>query len=361
MLPVRGKRPDIIFCVIDKPFPALLQTENDIAKRRQVLALGVGFAAFGMRDTEAQSVDSKAGRSRKARIGWVSWFPLTMAAHLDHFREGMRALGYTEGKTYELDATFTGGDRELTERVTRKLLEPPSVDILVASTTPAAHIAKQATQTVPIVMFTSNALATGLVSSLARPGGNLTGVSLLSTDLSGKRIELLREFMPQVRKVAFVGSSKDPNAKSFVSEMEAAAASMRIELITRLVDQAGGINQALLDGLRREGAEALFVQPIFTGHQDSIVPLATRAKLPVVADWSVFADAGALFTHGSDRSAAIRRLAYFVDRILKGTKPNDLPVEQPTTLELVVNRRTAQQLGLAIPYSVLLRATRVID
>ena len=332
-----------------------------IVERRRQTALAIGLATFGVRPSKAQSVDGKAGRTRKARVGWVSWFPSTMTANLDQFRDGMRSLGHTEGKTYELDATFTGGDHELTLRVTRKLLEPPGVDVLVASATPAAHIAKQATQTVPIVMLTSNALATGLVSSLARPGGNLTGVSLLLTDLSGKRLEILREMMPKLRKVAFIGSSKDPNAKSFASELETATARSRVELLTRLVNGPEAISQSLFDSLRREGAEAVFVQPIFTGHQDTIVPMAARAKLPVVSDWSAFADAGALFTHGSDQGTAIRRMAYFVDRILKGAKPNDLPVEQPTELELVVNRKTARQLGLTVPQSVLLRATRVID
>jgi putative ABC transport system substrate-binding protein len=323
--------------------------------------LAIGLAIFGVRESKAQSVDSKAGLARKARIGWVSWFPSTTTANLDQFRDGMRALGHAEGKTYELDATFTGGDRELTVRAIQKLLEPPGVDVLVANATPVAHIAKQATQTVPIVMLTSNALATGLVSSLARPGGNLTGVSLLLTDLSGKRLEILREMMPKLRKAAFIGSSKDPNAKSFANELESAAVRSRVELLIRMVIGPEAINQALFDNLRREGAEAVFVQPIFTGHQNDIVPMAARAKLPVVSDWSAFADAGALFTHGSDQGAAIRRMAYFVDRILKGAKPNDLPVEQPTELELVVNRKAARQLGIAVPQSVLIRATRVID
>lgn len=316
---------------------------------------------FGASPVHAQSADGRAGRNRKARIGYVSWFSTASNINLELFRKGMREIGHEEGKTYELEVTFAGGDPALAQAAIRKLVETPPVDVLVVSATPVAKAAKQATQTVPIVMLTSNALAAGLVSSLARPGGNITGVSLLLTDLSGKRLEMLREFMPKLKKVAFIGSAQDQNGPVFLSELETAATRNRIEVLSRMVNSPQDITQGLFDSLRQQGAQAVFVQPIFTGYQDRIVPMATNAKLPVVSDWSAFAEAGALFTHSASQSAANHRMAYFVDRILKGAKPEDLPVEQPTELELVVNRKAARQWGLTIPQSVLLRSTRVID
>jgi len=146
---------------------------------------------------------------KRLKIGFLSWFPPTMNLDLDHFRDGMQQFGYVDGKNYEIEAYFTGGNREMTQDVARKLVKEP-VDVLLAVATPAIHIANAATHTIPIVMLTANALATGLVPSLSRPGGNLTGVSLLMTDLAGKRLELLREIRPSLHAIAFLGSTRIP-------------------------------------------------------------------------------------------------------------------------------------------------------
>jgi putative ABC transport system substrate-binding protein len=297
---------------------------------------------------------------RKAKIGYLSWFPDSMRGDLDRFREGMRQLGYIEGKTYEVEAYFTGEDPDLTRRMAQKLVDAP-VDVIVVVATPVAHIVKAATQTIPIVLYCANALATGLVPSLAHPGGNTTGVSLLMTDLAGKRLDLLRQIRPSLQAVGFLGSTKDPNAETFVRETQAAAERMKIKLSVRLVAGPDAVTPAVFADIKRDGCEAVIVQPIYTGYQDKIVPMAMQYGLPSVSDWAVFADAGALLTYGAPQAALMRRTAYYVDRILKGAKPGDLPVEQPTEFELVVNSRTAAQLGWTIPQDVLIRADRVIE
>lgn len=294
------------------------------------------------------------------KIGFLSWFPRSMKHDLDRFEEGMQQLGYTENRDYEVEAYFTAGDPELTREMARRLIERP-VDVIVAVATPAVHIIKEATQTIPIVMVSANALATGLVPSLSHPGSNLTGVSLLMTDTAGKRLEILRQTKPNLHAVAFLGSAKDPNTATFVHETQAAADSLGIKLIVRLIDGPQAINQAVFDAMKQDGSEAVIAQPIFTGYQDQVVPMAMKAGLPVTSDWSVFADAGALFTYGASQPAGIRRTAYYVDRILKGAKPADLPVEQPTEMELVVNVKTAKSLGLTVPQSLLAQADEVIE
>jgi putative ABC transport system substrate-binding protein len=303
---------------------------------------------------------SATANDKKIQIGFLSWFSPNMKADVDRFREGMQQAGYAEGRDYDVAATFVAGNRALCQRVARELAQKP-VDILIAVATPAVQICKEATQTIPIVMVTANALATGLVPSLSRPGGNLTGVSLLLTDLAGKKLELLRDIRPTLREISFLGSTKDPNTATFVRETQAAADHLGITLSVHLVDGPDAISQAVFDAMKAGGSEAVIAQPIFAGYQDEIVTLAKKARLPIIADWGFFAEAGALLTYGAPYAALTRRLAYYVDRILKGTTPADLPIEQPTEFELVVDTRTAAELGWTIPQSVLIRADRVID
>jgi ABC-type uncharacterized transport system substrate-binding protein len=294
------------------------------------------------------------------KIGFLSWFPPSMKVDLDRFSEEMLKFGYVDGTNYTVEAHFTGGNADLTREVARALVQEP-VDLLIVVATPAIHIAKAATQTIPIVMYTANALATGLVPSLSHPGGNLTGVSLLLTDLAGKRLGFLKQIRPELRKVAFLGSSRDPNTKTFVDETQTAAGALGVTLVVRLVDGPGAINQAVFDTMSREACEAVIVQPIFTGYQENIVSMAMHSRLPVVSDWAVFAQAGALLTYGANQAAGVRRLAYYVDRILKGAKPSDLPIEQPEQFELVVNAQTTSQLGWTIPNDLLARADQIIE
>jgi putative ABC transport system substrate-binding protein len=297
---------------------------------------------------------------KKPTIGFLSWFPQSMERDLDRFREGMRELGYSETQDYVVEAYFTGGNPQLTRDMARKLVEA-AVDVIVAVATPAIHIAQAATQTIPIVMFTANALATGLVTSLSHPGGNLTGVSLLLTDTAGKRLEFLRQIEPGLRVAAFLGSSKDQNTATFVKQTQTAADQLGVKLAVELIDGPQAIGETIFEAMKADGIQAVIAQPIFTGYQDEIVAMAMKNGLPVISDWALFARAGALFTYGARQSHLMRRTAYYVDRILKGAQPADLPVEQPTEFELVVNLKTAKALGLTVPQSLLALAADVIE
>jgi putative ABC transport system substrate-binding protein len=296
---------------------------------------------------------------QKPKIGYLSWFPDSMKDDLDRFREGMEKVGYTE-QDYELEAYFTGGNPQSTRDIARRLIEEP-VDVIVAVATPAVHIVKAATQTIPIVMFSANALATGLVPSLSHPGSNLTGVSLLLTDTAGKRLEFLRQIEPGLHTAAFLGSTKDPNTVNFVKQSQMAADELGVKLAVKLVDGPEAIGQPIFEAMKADGSQAIIAQPIFVGYQDEIVAMAMKDRLPVISDWAAFAKAGALFTYGARQSAEMRRTAYYVDRILKGTKPADLPVEQPTEFELIINLKTAKALGLNVPQSLLARADDIIE
>jgi putative ABC transport system substrate-binding protein len=224
----------------------------------------------------------------------------------------------------------------------------------------AAHAAKDATATIPIVMQVSDPLATGLVASLARPGGNLTGISSSGPDLAGKRLELLRELRPDLARVAFLGAANDPNTRTFLNETQAAAVSIGVRLQPVLVTGPEEFDAAFAI-MTQEQAQGVIVQPLFAGHRAKLAELAARHRLPMVADQRTFAVAGGLASYGVNRSALSRRWAYYVDKILKGAKPADLPVELPTTFDLVINLKTAKALGLEVPTSILLRATEVIE
>jgi putative tryptophan/tyrosine transport system substrate-binding protein len=296
---------------------------------------------------------------QKPKIGYLSWFPDSMKDDLERFREGMERVGYAR-QDYVLEGYFTGGNPQLTRDVARKLVEEP-VDVFVVVATPAIHIVKAATQTIPIVMYTANALATGLVPSLSHPGGNLTGVSLLLTDMAGKRLELLRQIDPGLHTAAFLGSTKDPNTVNFVNETQRAAEALGIKLVVKLVDGPQALNSSIFEAMKAEGSQAIIAQPIFVGYQKEIVAMAMKDRLPVISDWAAFAKAGALFTYGARQEAGMRRTAYYVDRILKGSKPADLPIEQPTEFELIVNAKTAKLLGLNVPQSLLTLADDIIE
>lgn len=301
---------------------------------------------------------------KKIVVGFLSWWPPSMeASYVERLREGLRAYGYVEGRNLELLSAFTGGDPERTREAAKGFVER-GVDVIVATATPAATIAKEATQAskIPVVMApVSDPVATGLVESIARPGGNLTGMSMAGPDLSGKRLAYLREIMPGLASVAFIGSTRDQNTKTFVAGIEAAASQLGVKLVVELVDSPSRIDNALMASLKQRGVQAVVVQPIFIGYQDRIVAAARTAGLPIVSDFPVFAVAGGLFTYGIDDRARLQRAAYFIDRIARGTKPADLPIELPTEYALVVNLKTAAEYGLTVPPTVVQAASEVIE
>lgn len=321
-------------------------------KRREFMNLAAGAAVW--------PVAVRAQQARMTEIGFVTWGSPAIQMRAEDLRQGLRDYGYVEGRNIRLETHFTDGNKERTRQIIEALVAKP-VDILVVWQTPAAHIAKEATKTIPIVVMVADALATGIVPSLSNPGGNITGVSNTGPELAGKRLELLREIRPQLRTVVFLGSSSDPNGPTFARETAIAAEKIGLKSLTRLVDGPNAVDAALIQQIKRDGAEAIIVQPVFTSYRERIVAMALDAGLPVTSDFALFAEAGALFTLGVDDGAQLRRTAYYVDRILKGARPADLPIEQPTKFALVINTVTAKKLGWTVPPLLLARAERVIE
>jgi putative tryptophan/tyrosine transport system substrate-binding protein len=304
---------------------------------------------------------ARAQQTRKVpRIGILDFFPSAASADIiEPFQHGLRELGYVDGRNIHVEYHSAEQRSDLAATIAADLVRR-EVDIIVAVATPAAHAAKNATATIPIVMQVSDPLATGLVASLARPGGNLTGVSSSGPDLAGKRLELLRELRPGLARVAFLGAANDPNTRTFLNETQAAADSIRVHLQPLLVTGPEEFDAAFATMIK-ERAQGLIVQPLFVGHRAKLADLAVRHHLPMMADQRAFAMAGGLAAYGVNRPALVRRWAFYVDKILKGAKPADLPVEQPTKFELVINLKTARALGLDVPWFLQQRADEVIE
>lgn len=301
-----------------------------------------------------------AAPARVARVGFVSWFPPDEAGQVDPLREGLRELGWHERRNLELEVHFSQGQADRT-RAALQSLRQRRFDVIVVRATPAAHIAKELVRDLPVVMLVSDPLATGLVPRLGRPDGNVTGLSLQGPDLAGKRLEHLRSLMPGLRSVGFLGAADDPNVNTFVRETEAAGQQFGVSVKPRLVAGVRDFAEADFKTMADEGVQALLVQPIFTGQQDRIVPLAMKYRLPVISNYAVFAKAGGLLTLGPDDGAITRRAAYFVHRLLNGAKPADLPVEQPSRFTLALNVATARSLGLKVTPALLLSADIVYE
>jgi putative ABC transport system substrate-binding protein len=237
------------------------------------------------------------------------------------------------------------------------------VDVIVATATPSVRAAKNATSIVPIVMSgAADPVGMGFVASLARPGGNVTGLSQQSPELAGKRMELLRETIPRLVRLAFLAYGPDPAHRLFVKEAQKAAETLKVKIQALVLENVRELEGAF-SKIAQERAEALIIQPLLVGgleQGDTIVELAVKNRLPTVSDGTQFAEVGGLIYYGPSRVELFRRTAAYVDKILKGNKPADLPVEQPTKFELVINLKTAKQIGLAIPPNVLARADKVI-
>jgi putative ABC transport system substrate-binding protein len=275
------------------------------------------------------------------------------------FREGLRELGYVDGRNIAVVPHWADTARRLSDLATQVVRS--NVDVIVTQGTPAAQAAKRATSTIPIVMATSgDPVALGLVASLARPGGNVTGNTILSPDLNGKRLELIRQLVPGISRIAVLANPMNPIAAVDLKAAKAAASGLGVSLHVLEVRNQNDFDRAF-KAATGSGAGALlvFADPLMLAHRARIANLALGNRLPVVG-FSGFAEAGGLADYGPDLTEMFRRAATYIDKILKGAKPADLPVEQPTRLELVINTTTAKTLGLQIPQSVLLRADRVI-
>jgi len=276
------------------------------------------------------------------------------------FRSGMRELGYVEGRSVAIDwryaeALYTRAVELATELVRLK------VDVIAAHHTPAVKASMSVTSTVPIVMSPAGApLQVGLVKSLAQPGGNVTGLSSMEAELGSKRLELLVGIIPGLRRVAVLGAKTDPFTAPYVQDFQTAATRIELQLHPVLVDSPREFDGAF-EEISKTGAQAVVIQPLFQPHTRKVVELAGKYHLAVMSSYSDTTQAGGLISYSADHAAYFRRAAIFVDKILKGAKPAELPVEQPTKFELVINLKTAKALGLTIPPSLLGRAEEIIQ
>jgi putative ABC transport system substrate-binding protein len=278
-------------------------------------------------------------------------------------KQGLRELGYVEGKSFILERRYAEGKADRLSELAAELVRI-KVDVIVASTDASILAVKQETETIPIVMAAStDPVGTGFVASLARPGGNVTGLSIMSPELSGKRLELLSEVVPGISRVAFLWNPDIRGALFEYKETESAARARRLQLYSFETRRGEDLERAFAAVVNAK-AQALIVQtpnPVAVTNQERIANFAARSRLPSMFGVALFADAGGLMSYGSNGAERWRRAATYVDKILKGAKPADLPVEQPTKFELVINMKTAKALGLKIPPTVRVRADRVIE
>jgi len=302
--------------------------------------------------------------ARVPKIGFlVTTTQVRTAPQIAAFRQGLRELGYVEGKTVRLELRFADGTPERVPQLARDLvaLKP---DVIVATNDVAIAAVKRETQTIPIVMvFSSDPAGAGFVASLARPGGNVTGLSTLSTETSGKRLELLKEVVPALARVAVLWNPDSRGMLLDYKETEVVARSLHVELQSVELYRAEDLERAF-SAVTDGHAQALIVppgNPVTLARRDQVASLAHRNRLPSIYEIREDVDEGGLMSYGPSRTDLYRRTAIFVDKILKGAKPADLAVEQPTKFELVINLRTAKALGLTIPKELLRRADEVIQ
>ena len=300
-----------------------------------------------------------------ARIGFLS--PASPAGgwdiRLQAFRDGLRELGYVEGKNLQLEVRWGEGNLERLAALATELVQL-KVDVIVAASSPAVVAARQATRTIPIVMpLSSDPVGDGLVASLAHPGGNITGLSVMSLELGEKRIQLLKEMFPKVAHAMDVLWNPDyVGMRARFEQAREAAPAVGLAVRSVEVRDTRELNAAL-DAIIRERPEALLilVDPLTLSQRSRIVNFAAEQRLPAIYESSDFVDAGGLISYGTNGRDQFRRAASYVDKILRGAKPGDLPIEQPTTFELVINMRAAKALGVKFPESILLRADRVVE
>ena len=296
------------------------------------------------------------------RIGYLAGaFPSSVPARVAAFRQGLRELGYVEGKNIVVEYRYAEGkadrERELAAELARL-----KVDVIVTGGPTSTRAAKEATVTIPIVFAQDvDPVASGFVASLARPGGNITGLSTLAPELSGKRLELLKEIVPKLSRVAVIAISTEPGNAQLLKEMELAAEGLKVKLQHLDVLTSKDIETAFRAAAKgRADGVVMLGSAVFNNHRIQIVELAVKSRLPATYTRPEYVEDGGLMTYGPSINDLFRRAATYVDRILKGAKPADLAVEQPKKFEFIINLKAAKQIGLTIPPSVLARADKVI-
>jgi len=329
-----------------------------VHRRRFLAGTGAVLLAAPLA-TEAQQATTIA------RIGWLGTQAAGGPHLLEAFRQGLRDLGYTEGRNVVIEYRYSAGKSEQLPALAAELVAL-KVDVIVAANTPAALAAKRATRTIPIVCPAfPDPVATGLVTSFARPGGNVTGLSFFGPELVGKRMELLKQAMPGISRVAVLLVPTDVAEGQGEATLKAAeVAARRLGVRLQIVEARGpgDIDRAFSDMTKeRTDALTLLGGRMLFEERGRVVKLAAKKRLPAVYGLKEYVDVGGLMAYGPNVQELFRRAATYVDKILRGAKPADLPVEQPTKFELVINLKTAKALGLTIPPSLLARADQVIE
>jgi ABC-type uncharacterized transport system substrate-binding protein len=325
--------------------------------KKNVIAFALGALLFALCSSAPAQQPTKI-----PRIGFlIAAFPSNISARLEAFRQGLRELGYVEGKNIVVEYRWAEGKTERLPDLAAELVRR-KVEIIVTAGPPATRAAKEATVTLPIVMgFDNDPVGNGFVASLARPGGNITGLSTLAPEISGKQLELLKEIVPRLSRVAVLGTSTQPGYAQVLKETELAAGALRVKLQYLDVLSPKDIETAFRAATKGRAEAVLVLQnPVFFSQRTEIVELAVKSRVPAMYPATEYVEDGGLMTYGVQVNDLFRRAATYVDKILKGTKPADLPVEQPMKFELVINLKAAKQIGLTVPPNVLVRADKVI-
>jgi len=325
--------------------------------RKTMIGLALGALLYAL------SLPAEAQQPAKIpRIGFPLDVPASsLAARIEAFRQGLRELGYIEGKNIIIELRSAEEKPERRSEIAAELVRL-KVDVIVSPGPTMTRRIKEATSTIPIVMAQdTDPVGSGFVASLARPGGNITGLSALAPEMSGKQLELMKEILPKLSRVAVIGNSTNPGDAQALRETVLAAGSFEIYLRYLDVLDPKDIETVFRAAVKgRADAILLFGNPILNAHRKQVADLATKHRLPAAYARPEYIEAGGLMYYGTNYNDLFRRAAIYVDKILKGAKPADLPVEQPIKFEFIVNLKTAKQIGLTIPPSVLARADRVI-
>jgi ABC-type uncharacterized transport system substrate-binding protein len=323
---------------------------------RKTVWMLILFALASVHPAEAQQP------GKIPRIGYVTAGGSPNDPGFMAFREGLRNLGYIEGKNVVVEFRSAEAKLDRIPGLVAELIQL-KVDVLVSSSQPGTRAAKQATKTIPIVMVASfDPVATGVIGSLARPDGNITGVARLQRELGGKRLELLKEAIPRIARVGVLWNSDSPGPHQAFKEYEAAARALKIQLRSLEVRSPNADFEGIFRDATNYRANALITarNSVLDRYQNRIADLAIKIQAPSMCERSHYVEAGCLMSYSAKEEEAYGRAAYYVDRIVRGAKPADLPVEQPTKFEFVINLKTAKQIGLTIPPNVLARADKVI-
>ncbi len=325
---------------------------------RRKLLFVLGASAFAAPFASFAQQQAKIGR-----IGYLSPFPSGNDLRFEVFKQQLRDLGHVEGKTITIDYLSAEGKYDRLPPLAADLVRR-NVDVIMADGgTPSITAAKNATRTIPVV-FTgvSDPVGQGIVASLARPGGNVTGLSVQHPETAVKSLALLKEIMPSARRIAILSNPTNSSLPLVIQDMQAAARTLRLEIIVVNAGTPAEFEGAFAEIIRTRAAGlVILADALFNSEAGRLTTLAAKHRLPTMGGQNTVPESGGLMSYGANRLDLVRRAAFLVDKILKGAKPADLPVEQPTIFELILNKRTARDLGIKIPNSILVQATKVIE